>query len=119
MDRLKAARNISIVLLIAAAVYLLPGGGRAANTFEALLYVGFGIGIGYLLVRLYREHRITLYTLGDRYRGLLYAALGVGVLTVIARPRMWETGLGELCWFVLIGLVVYALFVVFQRWRTY
>src|SRR6478752_3014637 len=34
---LKTARNIAIVLLIAAAVFLLPGGGQAATTFGAIL----------------------------------------------------------------------------------
>ena len=45
-----------------------------------MLLVGFGVGIGYLGLRLYRENRVALYGLGDRYRGLLYGALAlVGV----------------------------------------
>jgi len=32
---------------------------------------------------------------------------------------MWETSLGELVWFVLAGLVVYALMEVFRRSRAY
>ena len=32
---------------------------------------------------------------------------------------MWQTGLGELIWFVLIGAVVYALIAVVRRWRAY
>jgi hypothetical protein len=119
MDRAKKARNVAIVLLLATAVYLLPGGGRAASTFQALLYVAFGVGIGYLGLRLYREHRIALYSLGERYRGLLYGALGLGMFAITARARMWQSGLGELVWFVLIGAVVCALVVVYQRWRAY
>jgi hypothetical protein len=119
MDRLKTARNVAIVIVIAAAVYVLPGGGRAAHTFEGVLLVAFGVGIGYLGLRLHREHRIALHGLGDRYRALLYGALALGALTVIGRARMWETGLGELAWFVLIGLVVYALLAVYRVWRSY
>ena len=119
MDRLKPARNIAIVALIAAAVYFLPGGGRAASTFEALLWIAFGIGIAYLGLRFYREHRIALHGLGDRHRGLLYGGLAAGVFAYIARPRMWQTGLGELAWFVLAGLVVYALLAVYRHWRAY
>ncbi|HYM45333.1 MAG TPA: hypothetical protein VES65_04145 [Solirubrobacteraceae bacterium] len=119
MDRLKTARNVAIVALIAAAVYLLPGGGRVADTFEALLYVAFGVAIGYLGLRLYRENRVALHSLGDRHRGLLYAALAAGLLALMARARMWQTGLGELLWFVLIGGIVYALVAVFRRWRAY
>lgn len=118
-DRLKIARNIAIVALIAAAVYLLPGGGRAANTAEALLYVGFGVAIGYLGLRFYREYRVTLHSLGDRYRGLLYGTIAGGLFVYMSRARMWQTGVGELLWFVLVGGIVYALVVVFRRWRAY
>src|ERR1017187_2957872 len=119
MDRMKAARNLGIVLLIAAAVYLLPGGGQAAHTFEAVLLVGFGVAIGYLGLRLYREHRVALQGLGDRYRAMLYGAVALGAFALIARGDMWQTGLGELVWFVLVGLVVYALIVVYRYSRTY
>ncbi len=119
MDAFKTARNVAVVVLIAAAVYFLPGGGRAASTFEALLWVAFGVGIGYIGLRLYREHRVAIYGLGDRYRGMLYGALALGVLLFLARTRMWETGIGELVWFALLALVVYSLLVVFRRWRAY
>jgi hypothetical protein len=119
MDRMKTARNVAIVALIAAAVYLLPGGGRAASTFEALLYTAFGVGIAYLGLRLYREHRIALHGLGDRHRALLYGALAVAVFVVTARERMWQTGLGEIVWFALIGFVAYTLLAVYRRWRAY
>jgi hypothetical protein len=119
MDRTKTARNIAILVAIAAAVYLLPGGGRAARTFEAALWVAFGTGIGYLGVRLYREHRISLHSLGDRHRGMLYGAVALAVFAWAARARMWETGLGELVWFLLVGVVVYALLEVYRYSRTY
>ena len=32
---------------------------------------------------------------------------------------MWETGLGELAWFVLAGGIVYALLEVYRYWRAY
>jgi hypothetical protein len=119
MDTLKVARNVSIILVIAAAVYFIPGGGRAANTFEAALWVAFGLGIGYLGLRMYREYRVTLYGLGDRHRAMLYGAVALGVFAYVARSRMWQTGLGELAWFVMIGLIVYALMEVYRFSRTY
>jgi hypothetical protein len=119
MDRLKTTRNVAIVLLIAAAVYLLPSGGQVAHTFEALLYIGFGVAIGYLGLRFYRENRVALHGLGDRYRGLLYGAIAAGLLVYMSRVRMWQTGIGELLWFVLVGGIVYALVVVVRRWRAY
>ena len=110
---------MAIVALIAAVVFVLPGGGRAANTFEGALLVAFGAGIGYLALRLYRENRIALYSLGDRYRGLLYGAIALTLFLIIARARMWQTGLGELLWFTLVGGVVYALVAVYRQWRAY
>jgi hypothetical protein len=118
-SQLKTARNVAILLAIAAAVYFLPGGGRAANTFEAALWVAFGLGIGYLGLRLYREYRVSLHSLGDQYRGLLYGAIALAVFEYVARVRMWRTGVGELAWFVLGGLVVYSLMLVYRHWRAY
>jgi hypothetical protein len=119
MDTLKTARNVAIVLVIAAGVYFLPGGGRAASTFEAALWVAFALGIGYLGLRMYREYRVALYGLGDRHRGMLYGSVALGVFAYMARARMWQTGFGELAWFVLVGLIVYALMEVYRYSRTY
>jgi hypothetical protein len=119
MERLKTARNIAIVLVIAAGVYVLPGGGRAATTFAAALYVALGAGFAFLGLRLYREQRVALHGLGDRHRALLYGALALGLFALTARQRMWHTGVGELAWFVLVGVVVYALLAVYRRWRAY
>jgi hypothetical protein len=118
-DATKTARNVAIILLIAAAVEFLPGGGRAANTFTAVLWAVFYGALGYMGVRLYREHRLDIYGLGDRHRALLYGAIAVGAVTIAAKTRMWQTGFGEFVWFVLIGMVVYTLFAVYRFARTY
>lgn len=118
-NRLKTTRNVAMVALIAAAVYLLPSGGQVAHTFEALLYIGFGVAIGYLGLRFYREHQVALHSLGDRHRGLLYGSIAGGLFLYMSRVRMWQTGVGELLWFVLVGGIVYALIAVFRRWRAY
>jgi hypothetical protein len=119
MDRMKNLRNIAIIVAIAAAVYFLPGGGHVASTFEAALWVAFAVGIAYLGLRMYREHRLTLHSLGDRHRAVLYGAVALAVFIFAARSRMWETGSGELLWFVLLACVVYALLEVFRHSRSY
>ncbi len=118
-DTLKTARNVAIVLVIAAAVYFIPGGGRAANTFEAVLWVAFGLGLGYLGLRLYREQHIALHSLGEPHRALLYGGVALAVFAYLARVRMWQTGIGELAWFVLLGVIVYSLMAVYRHWRAY
>jgi hypothetical protein len=116
---LKTVRNIAIVLAIAAAVYLLPGGGRAAHTFEAALWVAFGAGVAFIALRAYRERRLWIHGLGDHHRGLLYGAVAVAAFAWMARARMWESGLGELAWFVLVLGVLWAAMEVFRHSRTY
>jgi hypothetical protein len=119
MDRLKTARNVAIVALIAAAVEFLPGGGRVASAFATALWIVFAAGFGYFASRLYRERRVELHSLGDSRRALLYGAIAVGFVTVAARPRMWQTAFGELVWFALIGLAIYASVAVYRYSRTY
>ena len=116
---MKAARNVAIILAIAAGVYFIPGSSRATSTVEAVLGVAFGFAIAYLGLRLYREHRVAIHSLGDRHRALLYGAIAVGVFAVEARGRMWESGIGELAWFVLIGIVIYGLMEVYRFSRSY
>jgi hypothetical protein len=119
MDRLRIARNVAIIALIAAAVEFLPGGGRVAEAFGAALWVVFAAGFAFFAYRLYREHRVDLFGLGDRHRALLYGAAAVGFVTVAAQPRMWETGFGEFVWFVIIGSTVYTFVAVYRFSRTY
>jgi hypothetical protein len=118
-EQLKNVRNVAILLVIAAAVFFIPGGGRAASTFATVLWVAFALGIGYLGLRFYRERRISLHSLGDHHRALLYGAIALAVFEWVGRERMWLTSLGELGWFVLAGIVVYSLLVVYRRWRSY
>jgi hypothetical protein len=133
-NQLKMIRNVAIILAIAAAVYFVPGGGRAANTFEAALWAAFGLGVGFLALRMYREHHIALFGLGDRHRALLYGAVAVAVFAWVVRKRMWyavqvrggelvEThrwaGLGEFAWFAMVGFVVYSLLSVYRHSRSY
>jgi hypothetical protein len=121
MERYRTARNFAIVALIAAAVFLLPGGGRAATTFEGVLLVGFGAGFGYLGLRLYREYRVTLHGLGDRARATLYGSLSLGAFLVVGYSRMLHhsrTIFGVL-WFALLLGVLYGLTLVYRQWRSY
>ncbi|HEY4997203.1 MAG TPA: hypothetical protein VII03_04345, partial [Solirubrobacteraceae bacterium] len=91
MERMKTARNVAIILVIAAAVDLLPGGGRAAETFTSALWVAFAAAIAFVAVRLYREHRIALHGLGHQHRALLYGGFAAGLFAWMAKARMWQT----------------------------
>ncbi len=119
MDRTRTLRNVAIIVVIAAAVSFIPGGGRAASAVEAGLWAAFALGFGFMGLRLYREHRISLHSLGDRHRGLAYSIPAIALLLWAGRARMWTSGGGELVWWVLLGFGVYALLEVYRHARSY
>ena len=114
-----AARNVLIVLGIAAAVAFLPGGWPVAAFLGTLLSIVFLAGLVWFAGRLYMEHRLDLFTLGDRNRALLYGSVAVVALTLTASSRLFETGIGTLAWFLLIGGAVFATYVVWRASRSY
>lgn len=112
-------RNVLIVLALAALVALIQGGVTAANVaIQAVTLIFLGT-LGWIASIMYRQHRTTLYSLGDGRRALLYAALGVGALTLTATSKLWETSAGEVAWLLLLGGSVYAVFAVFWSARKY
>jgi hypothetical protein len=113
------ARNVLIVLALAAAVAFVPGAGLGADLVGELFSVIFLGGLAWLAARMYLEHRTTIYSLGDRNRLILYAAIGVAVLTVTATPRLWSTGPGTIVWVLLIGAASYGLFAVYRSQQQY
>jgi hypothetical protein len=119
VERYKNVRNVAILMVIAAAVYFLPGGDRVAETITAALWVLFGLGIGFLGLRLYREHRVAIHSLGDHHRALLYGGTALVVFLYAAQKRMFQTSIGELVWWVLALGAVYAFVEVYRRSRSY
>jgi hypothetical protein len=112
-------RNVVIVLLLAAVVDLVPAGGRAANFVEQVIYLSFLAMFAWILVRLYREHRIAIYALGTRDRTVLYSAIGVAILTLTATSRLWNSPAGSIAWIVLLAACIYALVGVYRASRQY
>ncbi len=117
---IQVARNVGIVVLVALAVWLVPGGGEGANLVSNLLSAIFIVVMVLILGKLYRQYRGEIFGLGDEWRFALYAAVGVAVLTVSITGRMWGAGpVGALVWFALIGTSSYVLWVIWQRYRSY
>ena len=116
---LETVRNIGVVILLALAVWLLPGGGEGASfvmqVLNAIFIVLIAIGCGLL----YRNFRGEIFALGDRWRFALYAAIGIAVVTVAASGRLFDTGAGAVLWFALVGGASYTLYLVWQHHRSY
>ena len=114
---LKHVRNIAIILVIAAAVDLLPGGGKAANTvLQAISLLFIGVA-GWFASLMYREHRTTLYSLGDKRRAVLYGSAGALLLVFSALYRV--KGVTAVIALVVAAVSVYAIFAIVWSARQY
>ena len=112
-------RNIAIVFALAGIVYFVPGGGNAAALLGALLSTAILASFVMLAARFYRERRMDILGLPDKWRATLYGALGVIVLAMAARPRLIETGGGTILWLFAVAGSVYALYRVWRYYREY
>ncbi len=114
---MKHVRNIAIIALIALAVDLIPGGGKGASSFQQLLYLLFLGTLGWFVAILYRQHRTSLYSLGDRRRGILYASIGALVLVLSALWRV--SGASAVVALVVAGAAIYAIVMIVVSARQY
>ncbi len=114
-----ALRNIGIVVAIAAAVYFLPGGGDAAAIVGGLLSTAILVCIVLLVARFYRERRMDIVSLGDRWRATLYGSIGLIVLAMAALPRLGDTSGGMVLWFAAVAGSFFALYRVWRHHREY
>ena len=116
---LQTARNIAIILVLAAGVDFLPGGGAAAATVLSALMLIFLAAIAWLLYRVYREQQLTLATLTDARKAGLFGAVGAMALLVVAYDdfRSW-TG-GFVLWIALMAGCVGIIFLIWRAATTY
>ena len=115
----RAIVYIAIILAMAAAVALLPGGGTAAGAVGTGLSIAFLGTIAWFGARMYRENRLALLALDDRWRAVLYIAIGVVVVTLAATSRLWLTSAGVVVWFALLFAAAYALYATWRHSRQY
>jgi hypothetical protein len=119
-DRNTLLRNFGIVILLAVAVWQLPGGGTATVTVNNVLGLLFAGGLVFFGYRTYMERRTTLFMLEDRARALLYGSIGLIALALVATRRLWDDGgLGVLLWLALIGAGVWGCVTVYRASREY
>jgi hypothetical protein len=116
---LATARNIAIVLVIAALVAVIPGGGTGATVALQAVSLAFLATLGWFASVSYRQHRSTLYGLGDRRRAILYVAIGVAAVTLTGTTKLWSTPGGSVAWLLLMGGAIYAVFAIFWSARKY
>jgi hypothetical protein len=119
-DRGTHLRNIAIVLLLAVIVWQVPGGGTASVTINNVLGVIFIGGLLFFGYRIYMEHRETIFGLEERQRGILYASVALGAITLVATQRMWDSGgLGAVLWLAFLCLAIWGLYSTWRAYRSY
>lgn len=116
---MRTVRNVAIIAVLALGIAVIPGGGTAAETVLAVLVMGFLAAMGFFAYRLYMENQLTLSTLRDFQRALLYGAFGVIALMIAGADELLETGVGTLIWIALVGLSVLAIIRIWTEARSY
>ena len=119
-DRAKHIRNVLIIVALALAVWLLPGGDTGSATIYNVLTIVLTAGLMFFAYRLYMEHRATIFGLEDRQRGMLYGAVALGALAIIGTRKLWdEGGLGALLWIAMLAVAVWGIYTVWRAYQEY
>jgi len=116
---MRTLRNVAIVLLLALLVAFAPAGGNAATTILTAITIGFLAAIAWALFVLSRQNELTLATLTDGRRAILYAALGLIALLIAGSDEMFSSGGGTLAWILLLGASVGAIWKVWSEANAY
>ena len=112
-------RNVAIVVVLALIVAFGPGGGNGADTVLTALTMGFLIAIAGAAYQFSRQNELTLATLSDGRRALLFGALGLIALLIAGTDEFFDSGGGTLAWIVLLAAAVAAIWRVWAEANTY
>lgn len=111
---MRTARNVAIVALLAVPVAFVPGGGNAVDAIMTTLLLAFMAGISFAIYSFFRQNQLTVLTLRDSRRAILYGAAGGLALLVAGQDELTAISGGILIW---IALVVACGFAAFFVWR--
>jgi hypothetical protein len=116
---MRTLRNAAIVLLLAAVVAFAPAGGNAADAILATITMAFLAAIAWSVFVLSRQQQLTLATLSDGRRAILYGGLGLIALLIAGSDEMFASGGGTLAWIVLLGAAIAAIWKVWTDAQSY
>jgi hypothetical protein len=116
---LQTTRNVAIILLLALAVDLLPGGGEAAEAMLQALTMAFMAAIGWLVYRLYRDQELTIAGLTDSQRAGLFGSVGAIALLFVGYDEFQSFAGGVLLWIALMAGAVAAIFLIWRSTTSY
>lgn len=106
-------------MVLALGVAFVPGGGNVVDAIFTALTMGFLAGITWMLYALSRQNQLTLATLSDGRRAILYSAFGMLALLIAGTDRLFSTGGGTLLWILLLAASVAAIWRIWMEANTY
>lgn len=115
---MRTARNVAIVMLLALPIAFTATGGNLAEAMLTALTMGLLAGLAWMLYTFSRENQLTLATLTDSRRALLYGALGLLALLIAGSDKMFATGGGTLLWILLFAASAAAIWRVWMDANT-
>ena len=119
-DRRRTWIGLAVIALIALAVVALPEGDSAATFISLLVQTAFYSVIAIVATRTYRDRGEWLGELPERNRGILYGAIAVALLVIVATPKFGDLGFGGVLLEILIlGGCVGAAFWVWRESRRW
>lgn len=116
---MQTVRNVAIIALLALAVTVVPGGGAAAETVLTALSMAFLAAIAWFVFRIYREQQLTLATISDGRRAILFGAVGAIALLIVGIEEFTSWDGGILLWIALMAAAVGAIFLIWREATTY
>jgi hypothetical protein len=105
----RTLRDVAIIMLLAFFVAFAPSGGNFAEAVLTAITMGFLAAIAWMVFVLGRQNQLTLATLTDARRGILYGALGMLALLVAGSNELFSSGGGTLVWIILLGASIAAI----------
>lgn len=112
-------RNAAIVMVLAFVAAFAPSGSNAVEVVLTLITMGFLAAIAWTLYVLSRENELTLATLSDTRRAVLYGAFGLIALLIAGSDELFATGGGTLAWILLFAASIAAIWRIWVEANTY
>jgi hypothetical protein len=112
-------RNIAIIAVVAFVVAFAPGGGNGADTVLTALTMGFLVAIAAFAYQLYRDNQLTVATLSDGRRAVLFGAVGLIALLIAGTDEFFNSGGGTLAWILLLGVAAAAIWRIWVEASSY
>jgi hypothetical protein len=119
MRAMKTVRNVAIIAVIAAVVAFAPGGGNGADTVLTALTLGFLAALAAFAYTIYRQNELTMATLSDGRRAILFGAVGLIALLIAGTDEFFDSGGGTLAWVLLLGASIAAIWRIWVEASTY